>query len=137
MADVEKSEALPVFEEEFHAGKRQVETGRVRVRTVTRQHEELVAQDLAREDVEIERVPIDREVEFVPELRQEGDVTIVPIVEEVLILEKRLVLKEELHIRRNRSVEHMETPVVLRRQEAVVEGLDADDAPASSKETKP
>jgi len=135
MANTEKSEALPVIEEELHVDKRQVESGRVRVRTITRQHEELVAQDLARDSVEVERVPIDREVDVVPELRQEGDVTIVPIVEEVLVLEKRLVLKEEVHIRRSRSVEHVETPVVLRRQEVVVERLDADDNTASPKET--
>jgi stress response protein YsnF len=41
-----------------------------------------------------------RIVETAPEIRTEGDVTILPVVEEVLVVEKRLVLKEELHIRR-------------------------------------
>jgi hypothetical protein len=35
-----------------------------------------------------------RMVETAPEIRTEGDVTILPVVE------KRLILKEELHIRR-------------------------------------
>lgn len=135
MADEERTEVLPLAEEVVHTGKREVVSGRVRVRTITQQHEELVAQELARESVEVERVPVDREVDAVPEVRQEGDVTIVPVVEETLVVEKRLVLKEEVHIRRSRSVENVETPVVLRRQEAVVERLDADDNPASPKET--
>jgi stress response protein YsnF len=41
-----------------------------------------------------------RMVETAPEIRTESDVTILPVVEEVLVVEKRLVLKEELHIRR-------------------------------------
>lgn len=127
MADQNKSEALPLVEEELHVGRRLVQTGRVSVRTVTAQHEELVAQDLARENVEVVRVPVGREVSSVPALRQEGDVTIVPIVEELLVIEKRLVLKEEVHIRRTTSVERVETPVVLRKQEAVVERLAGDD----------
>ena len=50
-----------------------------------------------------------------------GDLTIVPVVEEVLVVEKRLVLKEELHIRRTSQTELVEVPVTLRKQRAVVE----------------
>lgn len=49
-----------------------------------------------------------------PEIRTEGDVTIVPVLEEVLVVEKRLVLKEELHIRRRVAAETVEiTPFEL------------------------
>ena len=54
-------------------------------------------------------------------MRTEEGVTIVPILEEVLFVEKRLVLKEELHIRRRVSSETVEVPVVLRKERAVVE----------------
>ena len=135
MEEKERSAVLPVLEEELRVDKRLVETGRVRVRTLTKQREELVAQELATENVEVELVPIGREVDFIPKLRQEGDVTIVPIVEEVLVVEKRLVLKEEVHIRRTTSVEHVEIPVVLRTQDVLVERLDADGNPTASKET--
>ena len=47
--------------------------------------------------------------------------TIVPVVEEVLFVEKRLVLKEEMHIRRDVKTETVAVPVSLRKQEAVVE----------------
>ncbi len=121
-----ESDAIALAEETVGVDKREVVTGRVRVRTVTNEREEPVRQELARESVEVTRVPVDREVDRPPETRQEGDVTIIPVVEEVLVVETRLVLKEEIHIRRTRSVESFETPVVLRRQEAVIERLDAD-----------
>ena len=74
--------------------------------------------------VDVTRVPIDRIVETAPDVRTEGDVTIVSVVEEVLVVEKRLVVKEELHIRRRTVSETVEMPVTLRRQRAVIERTD-------------
>jgi stress response protein YsnF len=125
---------IPLVEEVLHVDKRQVVTGRSRVRTVTREDEELIRQDLVQEGVEVTRVPVNLEVEEPPIVRQEGNLTIIPVVEEVLFIEKRLVLKEEIHIRRTRSVEPTETKVILRRQEAVVEHLAADDSPDPRKD---
>ena len=56
-------------------------------------------------------------------MRTEDGVVIVPVMEEVLVVEKRLVLKEELHIRRQVTQENVEVPVTLRKQRAVVERL--------------
>ena len=77
-------------------------------------------------DVEIERVQIDREVSSAPDIRTEGDLTIVPVLEEILVVEKRLVLREEIRIRRITRTEDVETPVTRRRQRAVVTGTEAD-----------
>ena len=83
-------------------------------RTVTR--DEAVSADLNHEHVLVERVAIGRIVDAVPPVRQEGDVTIMPVVEEELVVVRRLVLKEEVHLRRVRtSVPHVET-VTLRQQ---------------------
>jgi stress response protein YsnF len=114
-------EIIPLVEETATVGKREVVTGRVRVQTVTDTVEELARADVQRETVEVTRVPIDRMIETAPEIRTEGDVTILPVVEEVLVVEKRLVLKEELHIRRRVETETVEVPVTLRKQRAVVE----------------
>jgi stress response protein YsnF len=114
-------EVIPVVEESAIIGKRQVVAGHVRVRTVTDTVEELAHASVQREDIEVTRVPIDKVVETAPEIRTEGDVTIVPVLEEVLVVEKRLVLKEELHIRRRVETEAIEVPVTLRKQRAVVE----------------
>jgi stress response protein YsnF len=104
---------------------RAVVTGRVRIRTVTETTEELAHADVQWEMVEVTRVHVDKVVEIAPEIRTDGDMTIVPVLEEVLVVEKRLVLKEELHIRRRAKTEAVEVPVTLRKQRAVVERLDS------------
>jgi len=85
------------------------------------QHEEVVDEPLLREEVEVERVAINRAVDGPVAVRHEGDVMIVPILEEVLVLEKRLMLKEELHIRRRQVKESQPQRIVLRTEEATVE----------------
>ena len=67
------------------------------------------------------RVPIGKEVKVAPVQRTEGDVLIIPVIEEVLVVEKRLVLKEELRISRRTTREDIEVPVTIRKQRAVVE----------------
>jgi stress response protein YsnF len=103
-----------------------VRGGVVRVRTVADTVEELARAELQGETIDVTRVPVDREIDKAPEIRTEGDVTIVPVVEEVLVVEKRLVLKEELHIRRQQTTETVEVPVTLRKQRAVVERVTPD-----------
>jgi stress response protein YsnF len=63
-------------------------------------------------------------VDDVPPVRQEGDVTIVPVVEEILVVERRLVLKEEVRIRRVERSEKYQDEVTLHKQEAVVSRLE-------------
>jgi stress response protein YsnF len=127
-AGTASEEVIPLVEETATVGKREGVTGRVRVQTVTDTIEELARADVQRATVEATRVTIDRMVETAPEIRTEGDVTIVPVVEEVLVVEKRLVLKEELHIRRRVETETVEVPVSLRKQRAVVEREAPDDS---------
>ena len=106
--------------EELSVTKEKQVTGRVRVSTVTREHEELVDQDLLSERVEIETVPVGRQIDTMPVVREEGDTTVIPVVEEVVVVERRLMLKEEVRIRRVRTTERHEERVTVRRQEAVV-----------------
>jgi stress response protein YsnF len=96
------------------------------VRTVVDGVEEIARAELAEERVEVTRVPVGREVAVAPDVRTEGDVLIVPVLEEVLVVEKRLVLKEELHLRRHVSKENVEVPVTLRKERAVVERVAID-----------
>jgi uncharacterized protein (TIGR02271 family) len=116
-------DTLRLLEEELWVGREQVETGRVRIKVRTHEREEVVEVPLTREHLEVERVPIDREIEAIPPRRQEGDTTIVPVVEEVVVVQRKLVLKEELHLRLVRTTEQHRESVTLRRQEAVVERL--------------
>ena len=99
----------------------------VRASRTTSTRDELVEADLEHEQVVVERVPVGRVVEAVPPVRQEGDVTIMPVVEEELVVVRRLVLKEEIHLQRVRTtVPHVET-VTLRQQQVSVTRTALDD----------
>ena len=112
---------LPVIEERISIGKRAVETGRVRVSTSMIEEAVTLHESLARESVEVTRVPVDREVQGAPPVREEGDVTIVPVVEERLVVEKRLFVVEEIHLRRNRVAEGVDIPTTLKRTHVDIE----------------
>lgn len=114
---------VPLHAEEVSVAKKRIVTGRVKVSTVTREYEQLVEEMLQREHVEIERTPIGKEIEKPPPVREEGDTLIVPIVEEVVVVERRLRLKEEVRIRRTRETQPYQERVVLRKQEAVITRL--------------
>lgn len=115
---------VPLHTETLAVDKRRVERASVRVTTRVHEHEEVVRQSLEQEDVEVTRVPVDREVATRPEIRQEGDTTIIPVLEEVLVVERRLVLREEIHVRKSKRTVEAEQPVTLRSEEAVVERIE-------------
>ena len=118
---------IPLLEEQATVTKREVTTGRVRVSTHVENIDEVAHADLLSDNVEITRVTIgERVVGPVPQVRTEGDLTIVPIFEEVIVVEKQLLLKEELHIRKRRETDSVEVPVTLRRQWADIERSERD-----------
>jgi uncharacterized protein (TIGR02271 family) len=109
-----------LYEEQASIAKRRIVTGRVQVSRVTSEHEQWLDENLAREQVEIERTPIGRPVQVPPSVREEGDTIVIPILEEILVVERRLILKEEIRLRRVRSNENHRERVMLRRQEALI-----------------
>lgn len=120
---------IPVLAEELHVDRRVVETGTVRLRKVVHQRQEVVAPTVTREVIDVQRVPVDRIVEGPVAPRQEGDTLVVPVLEETLVVEKRLRLVEELRItvRREQQTAAPQS-VTLRREEILVER----DAPAAT-----
>jgi stress response protein YsnF len=118
-------EVIPVVEEQAVILKRKKLTEGVRVRTVVHEDEEVVDEPLASEDVEVERVPLDQWVDTPIPVREEGDTTIITLLEEVVVVEKRLRAVEEVRITKHQSVRHAPRKVTLRREEAVVERIEA------------
>lgn len=120
---------LPLLEETLAVSKRRVVTGKVRISTRTVRTDETAEIALERSLVDVTRVPVGRVVEAMPEVRVEGDTTIMPVVEERLVLVKQLVLVEEVHVRR-RVVQGLSSqPVSLRKQHVVVERFDPEGRP--------
>ena len=126
---------VELVEEQAVIGVRERLVGRTRVATRTETRTEDVALTLASRDVEVTRVPVGRDLapgEAVPETREEGDVTILPVLEEVVVVETRLRLVEEVHIRRRTTTEDVVVPVTLRRQVAEIEREALDPGPDSA-----
>ena len=115
---------IPLAEERAAVAKREVETGRVRVALTTETETVIARETLRGRRIEIERLPVNRmlpEVEPPPQSREEGDTLVVPVVEEVAVVVKRLVVREEVRLRFVHTGEPFAEDVTLRRQRAAVE----------------
>jgi uncharacterized protein (TIGR02271 family) len=118
---------IPVVQEELDVRTRRIETDAgVRVAKTIEEREERIDEPLLREDVDVERVAVNRPVQAPVAVRYEGDTMIVSVMEEVLVVEKRLVLKEEIRITRRKSEFRDPQSVVLRREHATVERIEDD-----------
>jgi uncharacterized protein (TIGR02271 family) len=115
---------LPVMAEVLDVQTRRVETGRVRIHKSVQAREVLVDEPLLREEVIIERVPVNRVVEGPIPVRYEGDTMILSLLEEVLVVETRLLLKEEVHMTTRRTETHAPERVTLRHEDVTIERVD-------------
>ena len=115
---------IPLAEETIAVSKREVETGRVHV-ALTTETETVVAREVLRgRRVEVERVPVNRtlaEGEPPPQSREEGDTLVVPVIEEVAVVVKRLVVREEVRLRFVPTEVPFKEEVAVRRQRATVD----------------
>ncbi len=118
---------IPVVAEQLAVGTRSVDTGRgVRVHKTVVEQPVTIDERLGRDEVEVRHVAVDRIValEEAPTTRHDGDTLVVPILEEVLVVERRIRIKEELHITRIRREDHHQQEVVLKAEQVSVERFD-------------
>ncbi len=123
--ELEDDVVMPVIEEEVLAEVVPVKTGSVRVEKHVQKRTRRIQAPLLREEVEVRRVPVNRVVTEAPPVRREGGVTIIPVLQEELVITKRLVLKEEIHLVRHRTTDQFSQEVQLDRESAEVRRLDA------------
>ena len=121
MQSNELVEVIPVIQETVTIEKREFESGKVVVHKTVSERDEVVEVLLRQQDLSVERVPIGRVVQEAPQTRQDGDTLIVPILEEVFVVEKRLMLKEELHIRKQSSERTEQKTIRLRSEHVEIE----------------
>lgn len=120
---------IPVVEERLHVRKTIVGRGTVRVSTRPEAIDQLVKQVVRGDRVIVDHLRIDRELvpdEPPPTIRTEGRTTIIPVLEEILVVERRLVLREEVRIERIAEDHEIELPITLLRQRAVIERVSLD-----------
>ena len=125
MADA--STTLPVTEEQLEISRQTVDSGgRVRVSKVVEEEPVQLDTPVARETVHVTRVPIGRVVQTAPSVREEGDVTVIPVIEERVVTTKELVLVEEVRLTRRREETVAREATTVRRERVVVERFDPD-----------
>jgi stress response protein YsnF len=115
---------VPVVSEELHADAVPVQTGGVRVTKHREGHDEILEQELRKGRVEVKRVKTERIVDGPQPVQRVGNTLIVPVVSEVLHVEKRWVVTEEIHLTQVEERETVQQTVTLNREQAEVERLD-------------
>ena len=136
----EREQRVPIIEERVRVDKRLIDSGVVKISTSVGERTEMVTAALMHEEVDIKRVPMEVEIDRVPDVRREGELLIIPVVEERAVLHKRLVLVGEVHVRRRVLHEEREISVDVRTTQVHVqrESLtsDSEETQASTGETK-
>lgn len=112
---------IPVAAEEVHVSKRTVERYRLRVHKRVKEFDTVVDEPLMQDRYEVRRVAVNKPVDGPVESRVVGDTLIVPLLEEVVVTQKRLVLREELHITRRREEGREPRTVKLRKEYVEIE----------------
>jgi uncharacterized protein (TIGR02271 family) len=118
---------FPVMEEGVEVAKRVIDTGRgVRIHKRVTEREQLLDQPLLHDRLEVEHVSVGRVVDEseAPQVRYEGDTLVVPVLEEVLVVQKQLLLKEEVRITRRREEVRRPETIRLRAEQVQVERFD-------------
>ena len=132
---VEDQEALviPVVAESLALRKRMLDRGAVRVHMTVGEREVVVDEPTAEDRVTVERVAINQPIDKPVRPRVEGDTTIIPVMKEVLLVRKQLMLVEEVRLTKTRVEVRQPQTVTLRAEEAQVERVALPDSHAPGK----
>ena len=133
MIQGDNERTIPLYQEHVDVEKVAAITDRLRISTHVEERVALIEADVEHGQLSVERVAVERAVSQAPEPRQEGDTLIVAVVEERLVVEKRLFVIEELRITRTSTTEHVSRTEMVRTMRASVEH--AEPSPATSPAT--
>lgn len=84
------------------------------------------------EHATVRRHRVDREVESVPEPYWDDNTYVIPVVEEELVVTRRLVVREEVHITRTGESEQVTIPGTVRREVIDINGPVDTDGPVGT-----
>jgi len=114
---------IPLIHENLQVEKQWVEAGEVVIRKRVEARTETVPVELGFEEVQVERVPVNRVLADGETLapRQEGDTLVIPVVEEELVVLKRRVLREEVRVSKQRMMRQEQVSDVVRSEQIDVE----------------
>lgn len=111
-----KEQILGLAEEKLDVSRETVIDRTITVKRMTAENQSVINLTLSHQKVDITHVPVNKPVGKVPDIREENGVIIVPVVEEEVEVIRRLILREEVHIRRIEEQVHHEQSVPVRKQ---------------------
>lgn len=118
---------IPVIEEQLFVEKKLVETGKIRISKTVSEQVEPLRIVLKHDEFDVERRTINQYVEALPPaIRHEGDTMIFSILREELVVQKKIVLVEEVRVTKRQSENEETRHVNLRREDIKVERLGPD-----------
>jgi uncharacterized protein (TIGR02271 family) len=121
MAIQSDTTTIPIIEEKIRIDKEIVETGSVYVRKEVQEKQVNIEATLVQDNIHVERVPINQPVQNVPPaVRYEGDTMIVSVLQEELVIQKRLILVEEIRITKQKVENEKTHPVNIRKEEIFI-----------------
>ena len=121
------TQVIPVLQEQVTVGKRVVETGKVQISKTVTEDQTSVSIPLMREEYDVERIPVNQVVETPPPaLRYEGDTAIIPVLREVLVVQKRYEITEEIRITKRKTETTDTQQVTLRKEEVHIDRRSTD-----------
>jgi len=117
-----ETRTIPIIQEQVQINKEVVESGTVRISKSVHEVEEMYNIPISYEEHEVQRVTLNQYVDAAPPaIRYEGDTMIIPILREEVIVQKRLVLVEEVHVTKRQVEKTIQQPVTLLKEELNVE----------------
>ena len=119
--------SINVIEEQVKVEKEIIEKGKVRIVKKVKEDAETITGPVLSEEVRIEKVPVNKLIENAPQVRYEGDTMIIPVVKEVIVVEKKLVLVEEVHVTKFTTQMQDQRTIPLRKEEIFVERISSVD----------
>jgi uncharacterized protein (TIGR02271 family) len=112
---------VPIVQEELVVDQQKRETGKVRVHKEVKTREETIDEPGYIEELVFERVPMNKVIDSPRTARYEGKTLVIPLIEEEIVVQKRLVLREELRVTKKRREVRNKQNVVLRKEEVTID----------------
>ncbi|RAU83468.1 hypothetical protein DP923_07315 [Pontibacter arcticus] len=116
---------IPVIEEQISIDKEVVESATVNISKNVREEEVLVDIPTTHEEVDVKRVQVNQYVDAVPGVRHEGETMIIPVVREVLVVEKKLMVVEEIHVTKQRIQSNETQRITVLKEEVQINRTDS------------
>jgi len=119
--------SINVLEEKAKVEKEFVEKAKVRISKKVSEEAETVTTPVTSEEVKVEKIPVNKLIETAPQARYEGNTMIIPVVKEVAVVEKKLLLVEEIHITKYTVQIQDQQTISLRKEKVEVERIASPD----------